>query len=891
MIFRVVFLFFILILNPNYCLANYIPEEFKHFYVYEKNNIIFELPNQVEVNIVVESNFKNIRKIINIEQLNKALIDSGIKKKYLNSVIKKITANDDEVTSSDGIITKFDSELKKLTLTVPPGYMSNKRRYQGYTNAEPKSKSLITTNRLYTNVYNGSASSTLNNKTILGLGKGYFEMEGSLTSNSQSSSSKLQKTGYTYNFNGSSIEASYSRQSNLIDNATSNFDYNHGGENYKLAYFSNDNLLIKDERNAKKLYFDMKSTGTVNIERDGATIYSNSAGRGQQSINYKQLPKGNYNAVLILRPDGYKEERQSIRIINNTSRTSERGYDYSVSINNANFESRNNDKYISDYVDLALVKSLYDDKVIFGSNLQISDDDIHAGFGVKYNSTNLSLGIYSSQLNDGRIYNLNANIYGLNIDYEELDLKDRAVTDLTAVRFGDNSYNQVTISYAMPLFSGYLSSFLNKYNEVDDVNNGIDNLSLSVNYHETIFKNIGLDIGYTINHDYLGSNYSESILTTNISIPLGHEFEYSSGVDYSTNSKFRLANTIQYNDDLITLGDVEVSGGANMSEYIDSKNSELAVGGHLNINNDKFTANAYANVSDSGYRNFSANAETTTVFVEGDVYSTVNQSKSYLLMENDVKNKKEYEDLGLVDIQINHGGSSRKNLKGDYTLIGLNDYSNYNFKLDTEVSGYQSVDKKAIGSMFSYPGSVNKVNNKLKEVVSFLTYFEDFNKEPLNNVKCVGDGCVSISRVGDGIFNISITKDEVFKITSNNQVCLVGNEHIENLHGDSRCFPQIEEDSTGMQLVKSGLGRDDDVIYYLGIIGDEIPRDFKLKIAAQGIEVLEYDFDEKTHLFAKLNSKNQKSNLDIAQQLNSLSEIQRYANYEQNNNKFTVIRK
>lgn len=66
------------IILPSICSANYVPEEFKHFYKIKYNKVRFLLPNETEEVVGVESNFREINSIIDVQKLQEAIYESGV---------------------------------------------------------------------------------------------------------------------------------------------------------------------------------------------------------------------------------------------------------------------------------------------------------------------------------------------------------------------------------------------------------------------------------------------------------------------------------------------------------------------------------------------------------------------------------------------------------------------------------------------------------------------------------------------------------------------------------------------------------------------------------------------------------------------------------------------
>ncbi len=625
---------------------------------------------------------------------------------------------------------------------------------------------------------------------------------------------------------------------------------------------------MSDNEQSKKVYFDIKGSGTVDVVRDGRTVYTQSFLKGQHGISYNHLPRGNYDVELVIRADGYPEERIVRRINNNIARTSHGGYDYNFTIRESTFDKEfegiNSEESLI-YSDASFVKSLFNDSLVLGVNSQT--DGKGFGFGVlaNYFSEWVDASTYYNEIDDGSFYNGSINFAGFNLDYQNYENgKSKNFSDISSLQmavYGAESYDQTTVSYSLPIMSSNINFYGSRvrHDGLGD-NSGFESQNYAVNYYTTIFKNMQLSLGFsrTLNDNPNQSSDIDDIYSASISIPLGdHHTTYSSGIDSSTRTGQRLVNSLTYDEDDIALIDgIDTRGNASINNYIDGKQSEVSLNGRLNMSNDKFNSSVYANLSNYSNTNVSINAETTSVITKDDIYQTKENSKAYVVVESEasgVDTNKNDKEFGVLDTQVNSGYHTNTPIDSEERIVGLNEFSSYKFQVDNEISGFKSSKSNhdVKSEMFTYPGSVHKISNKVEPIVTFLSYFEDFNRKPLNDVKCIGDGCVSVGRVGDGIYSISLVKDKPFKVASDGEYCFVDTETVEDSGVMTKCFPKIKTLENGMQLVSSGFGNGEDKIYYLGILEGELPESILAKSRNAEIEYIEYNFANNIHLFAK----------------------------------------
>ncbi|WP_165918457.1 CS1-pili formation C-terminal domain-containing protein [Vibrio crassostreae] len=869
--------------------AEEIPDDFKHFYNFEKNTVVFHLPNDVEEIINVESNFRYINRVVDSEKLEGALLNSGIKPEKIPVVINSITRT--AACTLCEVESAYDSVRNRVVVTVPASFLGTEQKNGQFTNATPQDKSLISSNRLYASGYNGDFSLSLNSSTVLGLSTGFLTLDGNLNTADDQSSADLDNLKYQLDMQGNSVSLAYNGYSRSIDNATSAFDYSKGSEEIKLSLFSTDNLLLKKKSNEKRLYFDIIADGTVDVIRNDVVIYSNSYTRGQHSISYDKLPRGNYTVFLLIKPNSYPSEMTVQRINNHARTTSLRGYDYGLSVISAD-KNIDNVKYDVEYLEASGVKSLLNDEVLIGSNIQLAQDEVDLGLGVNYIDSFGNISVYASILDNakGSLINVHGSLWGLSFEREHLDLSNsNNVGDLTSVRFGKNSYQQNSLSYSTSLYGGNLSFYATKYIEDSQFYDRFESSNLSVSYQTKVFRNVSVEVGYRYNRSQAIDNVEDHLVSTSLSIPLGDSIDYRTTADYSNKAGSRFSNYLSYRDNMRLSNSVNIDATLNAAHYLDQTGQEVSFGGNTSASSDSFYSNIFFNRSTDDYTNISASFESTAVVNNGNAYFTSDKGHSYLLVENEV-NKEHKNDLGLINMSINDDSSNRIPVRGDYTLVSLDDYNSYNFNIDSEVSGFRNTSENRVGSMFSYPGTVKYHKNRLREVVTFLAYFEDFNEQPLDNIGCKGVGCVSVGKVGDGVFSVSVVRGEKFKVTSNSQLCIVGQPNIEPEAGYSQCFPGIQEDIDGLQVVTVGLGNKSDEIYYLGTIEEFIPIEIGIRLEELGFKLMKFQFNNEEHLFIKLINPVKKKPILSLIETDLYEELKKTVKNNRQESSYTIIR-
>ncbi|WP_409581038.1 TcfC E-set like domain-containing protein [Vibrio owensii] len=800
------------------------------------------------------------------EALRTAILNSGIKEKYVEEIIKDISSGQD-VEEKDGVSSTFSAERKSMVIKVPAAYLDAEKEKERYTTLTSDDPALIVGNQLFANYYDGDADATVNTDIIAGLGNGYISADLTFSGGDTNSSAfDSDQIFYEYNRNSVVFRAGYGAFSVEKNNSTSNLDYVNSDDNYYVSIGSSDNLFISDDRDYKNIYFDIKSAGTVDVLRDGRTIYSQSFLKGQHGINYKHLPRGNYDVELVIRADGYPEERIFRRVNNNVARTSHNGYDYNITFRNSSYDSGFGDEeQESDrltFGDVSFTKSLLHDSVLVGVSGQSDGDSVGLGGLVKYSNGTFDVGAYYNKVDDGVLYAGSLNVSGFNLDYQEYGRFDNQniskVSPLQKAMYGVQPFTQATLSYSFPVLSSNMTLYgsQTQYDEAGS-RNAFENKNLSVNYNTVIFKDLQLNLGFNRTENY-NTNQEvdiENIYSAAVVIPLGDSHTtYSSGFDSSDKTGPRITNTLtNEQDDIDIFNDVDTNITASVNSYIDGEQSESTLNGQVDIGNDQFSAGMYANLSNNSASNLSINAQSTSIITESGIYQTKQNNEVYAIVNSEAREDRGNEtDFGVLDSQVNSEYHISTPIDSTTKVIGLNEFKNYKFQIDSEISGYKSsgVNHDGKREMFGYPGSVHNILNKVEPIETYLSYFEDFNKKSLNNVKCIGSGCVSVGRVGDGIYSISVLKDKPYKVASNGEYCYVESGSLHNNSGMAKCFPKIDIQDDGMQLVNSGLGDGKENIYYLGVLNGEIPKVLLEKSKSVKVKYIKYKFANKVHLFA-----------------------------------------
>lgn len=860
------------------CSAKFIPDEFAHLYEPQDLAMSFDLPNGVAGIVDIVGNYDGALNISseNEKILNNLMLKSGIKKDILENIMGVIFSERSCNAYCNDFFVEYDFDSKLISIAVPAKYLDGKYIDSSYVEAEVDNQGVTLDNKLYVSAYDSNFSATYSLNSVFGLGKGFVTSDFNIISSDDNEDVfSLNDLSYSFAMQGHQLYFGYNKYGHNIENVTGDLDYTTPKNQAYLALESSNNLLLKDSKSSSRIYFDMKSKGMVSIVRDGQTLKNEFFTAGQHYIEYSSLPRGNYKVKVIIKPDGMKEEVMYKTINNASTERSASGFDYHISLNNVD----NNDDSLT-YIQGIVSAPLYD-VLELGLSTKSMFNDSFLGVQASFDFDDVYLSGYLDKMLQNDIFysKFQLNYKNFQVDYSSYN-KSEQDNEFSDAIYGHDSYQQYSIGANFKLLGGRFGFFKN-HNTRDNDFGSLINSTLSFSYSTTIYNDWSLQVGYVRNNsgndffvyeDDGQTFYNEDSFSISVNIPLSDDVYATSSMDTSESGNVRFVSSIE-NSNIVDNEYVNMNGSISSTVA----NSNSSVGTSINVRNksDTYAANGYGYIDTAGHSSINGSIESTMLIPESydNVYFTKEQSDSYLI----VKSNREEMQNGIAYVKKNGSGSRSVMLNGDVSIIPVNNYEQYEYELDYESSGFQSnsLTKK---SSFTYPGTLSIIDSKIKKVISFMTYFEDFNKESLNNIRCVGDGCVDVTRVGDGIYSISVFDDYNYKIVSNEEYCLIDSVGVEQRAGKSLCFPNIKEDKdSGLQIVNHGLGSKNETFIYLGYM-KSMPQKVYETLVDNGVQPKRYEFGKgEYYWFAKLTKSNKQDLIDLAR-LDVMEQVEQLAN-------------
>ncbi len=674
---------------------------------------------------------------------------------------------------------------------------------------------------------------------------------------------KKLSVGYKYN------DSAWNNTSFLNDNLVSGY----------MVQFGNSDDLKKDQESNRRIYFNVPKAGRLEVTDEiGRFLVSKNVEMGQSYISYNDLPTGTYT-ITVRVYDGNEDVYRQNFLIRNNNKSYKGRLDYMLTggylsrdLINTKDDRSSLDEY-QNYDSPAFVNgratlSLSDSITVGGGGLVTAKDNFaYTGAEVDLGSRSnlaLTLGRFD---NDDILYSADAYLNRFSFTYEKYEKEERNnsddvhLSDVVSLGSADRETMSANFNYNLTNSISYIASAVkNKYKSVSSEvlpSNEFDNTTIK---NALYFSNLPLRATMNIQHDYIMNDdrEDEQQVFVNLSVPLGDEGRTT--YTHSSGGLLGDSSTIRHNDSIST--DLVSQANANVNltlgaQYTQEDSQENLYDASLaaNYSNDVMSSNAYAYVNSDGSASISGFVGSNTIITNDDIILTREKAKSYFISSN--QTGLEFDEnnsfLAVVDSKVNDQNGKAYAISKTNKAFPLKDYKEYGFNLDTSASDfYNSGESHASAS--SYPGTVIKLTTALGEVKSFISTFSDIDGKPVNNVECVGMGCVSTDELTEGVYQFRVKTEQDYRIISYSDQCVIPSlARAENMNlGNNFCMPPFEETLDGHQIAYNELG---EVYYYIGRFqGEEVINDYSKRLEDANIDVITKKTDDYTYLFLKTTS-------------------------------------
>ncbi|HIF9456464.1 TPA: CS1-pili formation C-terminal domain-containing protein [Photobacterium damselae] len=905
-----IFIYLFLFLFPVITLSSeidniIIPDEFSDVFRGKNENFKFNIKGSDKSKNIILHVTPLSAKITNKntnEIISTFLKREGVNQEIIKFIISDLNNSVSNDKSCSGVVSEcsfiperyafgFDYEHKKLILFVNSKYINNKELMMGTKDSVNENVGLVNHFDLNLGYYqNDNISFNFRDESILGLKYGNFKANTYATNDDF----EVDEISYNYEWGTSKVQVGKFKY-NHIENSTSSLDLSGLKSQESVTLSSSRNLVVDDRATKRKLSYYLPSNGRIEIIRDDQIVYSKSVNSGHQFVLYNDLPSGNYLVTVVVIANGKEILREQKQIYNSSSFKLQQGdADYAISFGKFDGEdsvevvNRSNRLSSEEFFDARGTYQLTDSTLVGGRVLSTPDEQMYEAY---FSQDLSSLVHFDFQLasfsNNSSYYSIYSSIRNLSIGYERFKIKNDSDTfTLDNYLVSNDGYSRITASTGFNIFggNGYISYINNKADSKrktpEDYISQIDYWSLTFGYSRAFLGESSIDFSFSYQGDEFDEDYYASIL---FNIPLSDAWQAYSSVAVNNDglNEFRNALSREINDD-----NYNVSSEVGVTYNNDADRSlttDIAVNGQYD--NSKLSSNLYAYAESNGTKSINVGLSSSQIFDGEEFYITSEKSDSYVVINADNHGDTDTH-RGLLTIATEGDGLYNMNIEQNKSVVGVKNYKDYDIKLDTDSSNYiqtSSSDREG----FSYPGSVITVNSSLTRIKTFITSFEDINKNAINDIKCIGDGCIGIETLAEGVFKVLVVSGSDFELVSNHQTCVTpslerNTTKIANL-GMNYCLPGLNDNQL---LAMDKIDLDEGSFYFVGVYTDESTlNNAKAELRQLGLKDISRKVGSRRYLYV------QSENILTVSQKDKISSLFKYAKRQSiNNHKFVMWR-
>ncbi|ELU8562254.1 hypothetical protein PO80_02510 [Vibrio parahaemolyticus] len=811
-------IFFVLLALSNQTFASsiYYPEEFADFFYMTNQQVSINIAGDQDViTLLAQVNYDKFQLDPNsssASELSQYLDSKGLKPSAIQSVLKAAQggiSKDAECSErlSNCVLSVESGELRyvydfdraALTIFVPPQHLKEISGEAEYESAFNHDNALVNWSRLYFSTdVEGQESITWSNESIVGLPVGALVFDTQLSNSNDEF--QIYKALYDAEVDAYRIQMGRSQYA-LSFNTT---DYLNAGASLAMdGVFlgSSSNLLKGKPEDLQRISFYAPQNGELEIYRDERLIFNKAVSEGRQSVSYSDLPQGIYDIRLELKVAGEVVLSETKLVVNNQSFSLPIGrWDYVVGggqfLDNGHHE---------DYGDAPMfVRGLanyrWTESWMVGGLTTMNDKEQHFQLGTSYHfNRNIGLSYSSGIFTEGSRYQYARVNFGmLYADFRDFHHEEGEKGALATYMYGSRGYQDIGVGVSGQLWgesSGYLSyqHYIQKskhasYETLDELSRDYISAGLS---SPLLGGDLTLSSSYTIESDHdnesrvdltwtwrFGENWSTQVrLTTD-----------EDGFDSSTN----YLRVNQKWDNWAANGSVGATVSSTQNGgYETGSDISATLNGHSRV----FNADAYAYANDSGEQRISGSLSGTQIVSRGGVDLTYEKASSFVKVSTSTASTDDTSDTPQWPMQytLSRDGEylNRGELVDDKTLIKLSDYSQIGVHIET--GGQNVAIEGDTLNGFVHPGSLYELKTNVIPLKSRVVVLDDIFGEPITQVQCVGNGCVSVEPLSDdGVFRINYEFGKPYQLVSRKGLCItetMSSTYYEN----GVCMPGLED--------------------------------------------------------------------------------------------------
>lgn len=694
----------------------------------------------------------------------------------------------------------YDFDRQLLKLFVAPDVFLKKGHKKVYQSPYNPNNALINNSRLNLGYNQNNAQSlTWSNETTLGLPVGYLSVNSQYSASNGQNKSQFDLFRALYNAEYQDIRLQAGRSNyNLSFNTT---DYLNNGMRFDgdlIGVGRSQNLLIGEAARQQQYEFYVPQNGTLSVYRSGELILNRVVNEGLQAISYNDLPKGVYSATIEIKVGEQIIQSETVQIVNNNRYVLPIGeWDYVVSA--GQFEKKDSVSYRSyaDY-DRAFGRGAINYRVnpfwFLGAGLVSDREDQYWQlgssfyFGDKFR-LDYSGGVFTSD-EYYQIITLNYDPFSLDYRRFDADLSNERYR-LSQQLFGESSHEEMSISANGSLwgtqgyirYSRYLSE--DKISALEDLYQYKQNVTTLGLTRPLLTGNLSLSANYTT-YKSAKDQFSLSLswtkaLNDNLSIQTNNYYD-NNGFNRSMNS----ANYAIKGDDYSATATAGV-------EFTREYETRSTLSGTYSRYHKYADLSAYAYTNDRGNRSLTANISSTQVVTADEVMLTSEQGRAFAKINIEKLKPSELDGSLYANLKEDSGYSHRVKVNDKSTLVPLDEYTQVAVSLDQGVNeielDYQPIEE------FVKPGSLVTLDSDANKLVSYVVVFDDIFNQPIEDLTCIGDGCVTVAPLStDGVYRISYRDNKPVRFLSSKGLCIFDQLNRSDF-SFGFCLPSVQKDS------------------------------------------------------------------------------------------------
>ncbi len=675
-----------------------------------------------------------------------------------------------------------------------------------YHVATSEANGLINSIDFYATKYNDQEGIlSVNNETTLGLPFGYLRSDFHLST--MEDNSELYEAAYHFDVDAYSGSVGYFKYLPDI-NSTDFLNTTAALPQYSAQLASSKKLLMGGRQSDQLLTFYAPQSGYLEVRRsDGRMIYQRPVKEGQGVIRYSELPSGRYEVTLEVLVAGEAIVSQIYQIYNSGRDSLPLGsVDYVVSAGMFSDLNRNNDasRSVNQLIeDTGFARGLMSyrlfNPLLLGLGGLVSEEGGMLSGGVAFSGIDNSLSseLVYSKFNDAQHFKGNLYIAGVGLSYEKL--KNELGDPLASYMYNHADYSRLSLNATRGFGMGQSLYAIYAWSDevlYDDSSFGIrqENEILTLGYSSSFI--LGSYLNFNVDYNFTSDNSLFNLLWT---VPLSDTIEVITAATTNKKELQELSTAIRKDD----LFDSDAVQGAMEVRNIydrDQKQMYQEATFTANTDNDVIKASLYGTASTDKRYGTTLSVSNTQVFTGSELRFTSKAATSYALINVEQGRGGDAPDnargKGYLTLSQNGKKGAKMLIYEDSKLIPLTDYISYQAKFDAEpVDLYNSGESHL--EVFTHPGTVTTLTPKVSRVVSFITAFNDIQDQPVKEISCVGEGCLTTSEVTEGVFRITVLEGLSFQLSSNNNnTCMLPYEFSSTKQlnfGSNYCLPMTQE--------------------------------------------------------------------------------------------------